>query len=81
MTPTSGAGQHGVQRRGEERRGGGALGCGDRVSNVGAFEVVEADDERVEVGEFVDAFAVGVGGGEPHLLLTGGESVSSREPC
>ena len=41
---------------------------GDGVADVGAFEVVEGEDERVEVGEFGDALAVAVRVRQAHFL-------------
>lgn len=41
----------------------------DGVADVGAFEVVECEDERVEVGEFGDALAVAVRVREAHFLV------------
>lgn len=45
------------------------LFCLDRVSDVGAFEVVEGEDQRVQVGEFGDAFPVCVRVREADFLL------------
>lgn len=51
----------------------------DGVADVGAFEVVEGEDERVEVGEFGDALAVAVRVRQAHFLRHVGGAESQGE--